>query len=138
MTTETTAAGEKTEGTAESLKARLSGAEEFPGPGVTDGVGAVLVDITGTKVCYDLKVTMGEKPTKAHIHQGAKGASGPVVVDLNPAFEPGESAFNARSRASTSPPISPPSCSRTRPPTTSTSTARPTPTAPSGVSSQKF
>ena len=97
VTTGTSSPGQKTDGTAESLKARLSGAEEFPGPGVTDGIGAVLVDITATLGCYDLKVTMGEKPTKAHIHQGAKGASGPVVVDLNPAFEPGESSLNAKS-----------------------------------------
>jgi hypothetical protein len=80
-----------------TLKAALSGTEEVPGPGVKDGVGAFLLDITGTKGCYDLKATMGEKPTKAHIHQGAKGASGPVIVDLMPAFAPGESAFTAKS-----------------------------------------
>jgi len=97
VTTETSGGGQKTEGTAESLKARLSGTEEVPGPGVANGVGAVLVDITATLGCYDLKVTMGEKPTKAHIHQGVKGASGPVVVDLKPAFEPGESSLNAKS-----------------------------------------
>ena len=33
----------------------------------------------------------------AHIHQGAKGASGPPVVDLRPSFTPGESAFEAKS-----------------------------------------
>jgi len=80
-----------------SLKAALSGADEVPGPGVKDGVGAFLLDITGTKGCYDVKATMGEKPTKAHIHQGAKGASGPVIVDLMPAFTPGEAAFTAKS-----------------------------------------
>ena len=92
VTTETTAGGEKTDGTAASLKARLSSAEEVPGPGVKDGVGAALVNIAGPKVCAELKVTMGEKPVKAHIHQGAMGASGPVVVDLMPAFTPGEAA----------------------------------------------
>jgi CHRD domain len=96
VTTETTAGGEKTEGTAVSLKAALSPAEEVPGPGVKDGVGAGLVDIAGTKVCSDLKVTMGEKPTKAHIHQGAKGLSGPVVVDLMPAFNAGEAAYTSK------------------------------------------
>ena len=96
VTTETTAGGEKTEGTAASLKSTLSGAEEVPGPGANPGVGAALVDIAGTKVCSDLKATMGEKPTKAHIHQGAKGASGPVVVDLMPAFNPGEAAFTSK------------------------------------------
>ncbi|HEV8626844.1 MAG TPA: CHRD domain-containing protein [Acidimicrobiia bacterium] len=96
VTTETTAGGEKNDGTAVSLKALLSPAEEVPGPGVKDGVGAALIDIAGPKVCSDLKATMGEKPLKAHIHQGAKGASGPVVVDLMPAFNPGESAYTSR------------------------------------------
>ena len=90
--------GVKTEGNAPvSLKAPLSGADEVPGPGVKDGVGRFLIDITGTKGCYDLKVTMGERPTMAHIHQGAKSASGPPVVDLAPKFEQGESAFLAKS-----------------------------------------
>jgi hypothetical protein len=96
VTTETTTGGEKTDGTVASLKAPLSPAEEVPGPGVKDGVGAALVDIAGTKVCSDLKVTMGEKPTKAHIHQGTKGTSGPVVVDLMPTFTPGEAAYTSK------------------------------------------
>ena len=97
VTTQTTAGGEKTEGTAVSLKALLSGAEEVPGPGVKDGVGAALIDVAGSKVCSDLNVTMGEKPLKAHIHKGAKGAAGPVVVDLVPVFNPGEAAFTSES-----------------------------------------
>ena len=96
VTTETTAGGEKKDGSAVTLKAPLSGAEEVPGPGANPAVGAALVDISGTKLCSDLKVTMGEKPLKAHIHQGAKGASGPVVVDLKPEFAPGESAFTSK------------------------------------------
>lgn len=95
VTTETTTGGEKTDGNSVTLKAPLSGAEEAPGPGADPGVGAALVDVSGTKVCADLKVTMGEKPTAAHIHQGAKGASGAVVVDLKPEFTPGESAFTS-------------------------------------------
>ena len=96
VTTETTRGGENNEGTAMSLKALLSGAEEAPAPGVKDGVGAALINIAGPKVCSDLKATMGEKPTKAHIHQGAKGVGGPVVVDLMPAFNPGEAAFTSK------------------------------------------
>jgi hypothetical protein len=64
---------------------------------VPAGVGNFALDIAGTKGCYTLNATMGEKPTQAHIHQGAKGAAGPVVVDLMPAFAAGESAFAARS-----------------------------------------
>jgi hypothetical protein len=96
-TTGTAGPGVKKDGTAVSLKAALSGAEEVPGPGVKDGVGAFLIDLAGTKGCYTLKVTMGEKPTMAHLHQGARGATGPPVVDLQPSFEPGESAFTAKS-----------------------------------------
>jgi len=94
-TATSTPGGTKTEGTAVSLKAALNPAEEIPGPGVKDGVGAALINISGTKVCSELKSTMGEKPTKAHIHQGAKGASGPVVVDLMPVFTAGEAAYTS-------------------------------------------
>ncbi len=76
-----------------ALAANLSGAEEVPGPGVTDGVGTVEVTFQGTEVCYDMSVTMGETPTAAHIHGGAKGTAGKVVVDLKPSFTRGESAF---------------------------------------------
>jgi hypothetical protein len=96
VTTETTAGGEKTDGTSVTLKAPLSGADEVPGPGITPGVGAALVEVSGTKVCPDLKVTMGEKPTVAHIHKGAKGAAGPVFVDLKPEFTSGESAYQSK------------------------------------------
>lgn len=96
VTTETTTGGEKTDGTTVTLKAALSGSEEVPGPGADPGVGAVLVEVSGTKVCPDLKVTMGEQPTAAHIHKGAKGAAGPVVVDLKPEFTSGESAFQSK------------------------------------------
>jgi hypothetical protein len=95
-TTGTAGPGEK-QGGGISLKALLSGGEVAPGPGVKDGVGAFLIDVGARQGCYTLKVTMGEKPTMAHIHQGAKGASGPPVVDLAPSFAPGESAFEAKS-----------------------------------------
>lgn len=96
VTTQTTAGGEKTDGSTVTLKAPLTGAEEVPGPGANPGVGAAQVAISGTKVCPDLNVTLGEKPTAAHIHQGAKGADGPVVVDLKPEFTAGESAFTSK------------------------------------------
>jgi hypothetical protein len=105
VTTETTAGGDKTEGTAVSLKTLLQPAEEVPGPGVKDGTGAALLNIAGSKVCSELKSTMGEKPLKAHIHQGAKGASGPVVVDLMPDFKPGEAAFESKTCVDSTPAI---------------------------------
>jgi len=96
-TTGTAGPGVKNDGQSVSLKARLTGADEVPGPGVKDGVGALLIDVGATQGCYTLRVTMGEKPTMAHIHQGAVGASGPPVVDLKPSFTEGESALEAKS-----------------------------------------
>ena len=79
------------------LSASLSGAEEVPGPGVDPGTGTAELRLEGDEICYELNVTMGETPTAAHIHQGAKGESGDVVVNLNPEFTQGESAFMAQS-----------------------------------------
>jgi hypothetical protein len=94
----TTAPGPTPTGTAPvTLKARLTGAEEVPGPGLPVGVGSFAIDVAGPKGCYTLNATMGEKPTQAHIHQGVKGSAGPVVVDLMPNFLSGEAAFLARS-----------------------------------------
>jgi hypothetical protein len=78
-----------------SLAAELSGKDEVPGPGVTPGTGLADVRITGEELCYTLHATMGETPTAAHIHQGATGAAGPVVINLMPTFTKGESAFDA-------------------------------------------
>jgi hypothetical protein len=91
-TTSTTAAPEATE---IGLVAELSGKSEVPGPGVADGTGLAEVSIRGEEICYKLNATMGEAPTAAHIHTGAADASGPVVVNLNPVFTKGESAFEA-------------------------------------------
>jgi hypothetical protein len=97
VTIDTAGPGERTDGTSVTLSAVMTGAEEVPGPGVKDGIGSFTFDIAGPKGCYDIKATMGEKPTKAHIHQGAKGTAGPVLVDLMPTFTSGESAFEAKS-----------------------------------------
>lgn len=85
------------EATEVALTASLSGKDEVPGPGVTDGTGLAEVTITGEELCYKLNATMGEMPTAAHIHQGAKGAAGDVFINLMPTFTKGESAFMAES-----------------------------------------
>ena len=97
VTKVTSGPGEKTEGAPITFRASLSGAEEVPGPGVKEGVGSFVIDVGGTRGCYELRATMGEKPKQAHLHQGARGSAGPVVVDLKPAFESGESDFLAKS-----------------------------------------
>ncbi len=64
------------------FKARLSGANEVPGPGDPDGSGRATVRIKGTQVCFTLKVKNVDALAAAHIHEGAAGVAGPVVVDL--------------------------------------------------------
>ncbi len=93
-TTATTAGGSPATGTS-VLAAVLTGAEEVPGPGLADATGGAELTFDPGKVCYVMNVAMGEKPTAAHIHQGAKGASGDVVVNLGPTFELGEATHDA-------------------------------------------
>ncbi len=69
-----------------TLKAKLLGAEEVPGPGDTDGRGKALVQVLPRfdAVCFRLRWRDIEAPTRAHIHKGARGVAGPIVV---PFFE---------------------------------------------------
>jgi len=65
------------------LTATLIGAAEVPGPGDADAIGsaAVTLDPTAGMVCYALHVVNIATPaTAAHIHEGAVGVAGPVVV----------------------------------------------------------
>ena len=62
----------------------FSGAAEVPGPGDPDGGGAALLHISSTQVCYKLGVVNIAPATAAHIHLGAAGVAGPVVVSLQP------------------------------------------------------
>jgi hypothetical protein len=78
-----------------NLEAQMSGKDEVPGPGVTDGAGVAEIRIEREEICYRLNATMGEMPTAAHIHTGAAGTSGPVLVNLMPMFNKGESGFTA-------------------------------------------
>ncbi|MET0273293.1 MAG: CHRD domain-containing protein [Phenylobacterium sp.] len=48
--------------------------------GDADGSGTASVKIDGAEVCYDLSVKDIAPATMAHIHKGAAGANGPVVV----------------------------------------------------------
>src|SRR5690349_24434193 len=68
---------------AQSFSAVLSGASEVPGPGDPDGSGIAVVTINGTTINYSVLVQGIGVATAAHIHRGAAGISGPVVVDFN-------------------------------------------------------
>ncbi|TDC52248.1 CHRD domain-containing protein [Jiangella ureilytica] len=61
----------------------LTGAQEVPGPGDADGRGAFAGVIKGDTLCYALLATRIDPATAAHIHVGAAGVAGPIVVGLN-------------------------------------------------------
>ncbi|HEY3240611.1 MAG TPA: CHRD domain-containing protein [Acidimicrobiia bacterium] len=68
-----------------SYTATLSPDEEVPnkGPAGSSGTAKVDIDTDTNQVCYELTTSgLSEQPTAAHIHQGAKGTSGPVVIDF--------------------------------------------------------
>ena len=66
------------------LRASLSGANEVPGPGDPDGRGRAAVKLLARfdAVCFRLQWRNISTPTAAHIHKGAKGVAGPIVVTL--------------------------------------------------------
>ena len=68
------------------LSTELTGAAEVPGPGDPDGSGSAALRINPGlgEVCYTLTVAGIDPATAAHIHVGAAGVAGPVVVPLAP------------------------------------------------------
>ena len=67
------------------FNASLTGAAEIPGPGDPDGAGSavVAIDATANRACVLTTVSAIDLPaTMAHIHSGAVGVAGPVVVPL--------------------------------------------------------
>ena len=67
-----------------TFTATLSGANEVPGPGDSDGTGraTVWINESQNRICYNLNVANIATPTQAHIHRGIAGVAGPVVVNL--------------------------------------------------------
>ena len=62
--------------------ADLSGDAVAPEPGDPEGLGQASVDLTQAgQVCFQLSVEGIEPATGAHIHQGAEGQAGDVVVE---------------------------------------------------------
>lgn len=68
------------------LATTLTGAEEVPGPGDPDGTGTASIRLNPGQgeVCFELTVSGIAPATAAHIHVGAAGVAGPVVVGLSP------------------------------------------------------
>jgi hypothetical protein len=64
------------------LHARLSGAAEAPGDPNGAGSAVIRLNAPERRVCFHLSWTRIGAPTAAHIHEGAPGVAGPVVVGL--------------------------------------------------------
>jgi hypothetical protein len=69
-----------------ALSAVLTGAAEVPGPGDPDGSGTATLTVNPGlgQVCFALTVSGIAPATAAHIHLGAVGVAGPIVVGLTP------------------------------------------------------
>ncbi|HSH44744.1 MAG TPA: CHRD domain-containing protein [Longimicrobiales bacterium] len=70
----------------ETLNATLTGDTEVPGPGDDDGSGTaeIVLDDDDNEVCWDIQVEDITLPASAaHIHEGAAGVAGPIVVTLS-------------------------------------------------------
>jgi hypothetical protein len=79
------------EKTSETYKADLTGAQE-PGGGDPDGYAKAEISVSDDldQICWDINDVHGIGPvTGAHIHKGAPGVNGPVVLTLKMANEGG-------------------------------------------------
>jgi len=68
------------------LSAVLTGAAEVPGPGDPDGSGTATLTVNPglATICSAATVSGIAPATAAHIHLGAVGVAGPIVVGLTP------------------------------------------------------
>jgi hypothetical protein len=71
-----------------TLTATLTGAGETPAPGINTGAfgsATVIVDMSARTVTYTVNVfNLPSGVTASHIHAGAAGTAGPVVVNFAP------------------------------------------------------
>jgi len=66
------------------IQTQLTAAVEVPGPGKGAGTATLTFDSDKGQVCYMLMSSGTDTPTMAHIHKGAAGVAGGVVVALAP------------------------------------------------------
>ena len=74
-------------GGGQALTTNLSGASEVPGPGDPDGAGTATIRLRlgEGRLCFQLSATNITLPAAAaHVHQGATGVAGSIVVTLKP------------------------------------------------------
>src|SRR6187399_2869396 len=67
--------------------ARMDGAQEVPGPGDPNGTGAGMFDVYASaanpRVCVKVRYRNIGTPTMMHIHTGAAGVGGGILIDLS-------------------------------------------------------
>jgi CHRD domain-containing protein len=66
----------------DAMSVKLSPAEEVPPASQSSGSGSGSIRVTQDGSVSGSVTTTGVQGTMAHIHQGAKGANGPVIVPL--------------------------------------------------------
>lgn len=67
--------------TTTTLKASMSGGQEVP-KGDPDGKGSATIRLTAKRVCFTIETEKIAGSAAAHIHKGASGKAGPVLVTL--------------------------------------------------------
>ena len=77
--------------------ANLTGAQEVPGPGDADGTAAAMINLkpSTAEVCVAQRHAGIDAPTLMHIHSGAAGVAGPIVVNLTTALNGGPACVAA-------------------------------------------
>ena len=68
----------------DDFRATMNGANERPGPADPDGTAKakVEIDVAKAEVCFKFAWKNIATPTLGHIHKGAAGVPGPIVVGL--------------------------------------------------------
>jgi hypothetical protein len=75
------------QGRSNEFRASMQGSNEKP-PGPGQARGNFKVEFRNGQACYTMSVIrLGAKPVAAHIHKGAAGVNGPIVIDLKPTFK---------------------------------------------------
>lgn len=76
-------AAQKKASAKKTISVKLDGKQEVPAGSPTgSGTARISLDATKGQVCFSLKWSNIQDPTASHIHKGAKGKAGPVVVPL--------------------------------------------------------
>jgi hypothetical protein len=79
-----------------TLTATLTGEAEVPGPGDPDGTGTATITLRQSQVCFNMTWDNIGGATQAHIHKGAPGVAGPIVVTLFDVADPLPPGQNAQ------------------------------------------